>query len=60
VLLALLGVSQVLFGGRAIFIARKTRDSKLTWTIASFVTLILFGYLYLALSYFPHLFFVIG
>ena len=59
-LLALLIVLQVLFGGRAIFIARRTRDSKLTLTIASFVTLILFGYLYLALSYFPHLFFFIG
>jgi cytochrome bd-type quinol oxidase subunit 2 len=59
-LLALLTVLQVLFGGRAIFIARKTRDSKLTLTIASFVTLILFGYLYLAFSYFPHLFFFIG
>ena len=60
VLLALLIVLQVLFGGRAIFIARRTRDSKLTLTIAAFVTLILFGYLYLALSYFPYLFFVIG
>jgi cytochrome bd-type quinol oxidase subunit 2 len=58
--LALFIVLQLLIGGRAIYLSKQTKDSKLTWTIASFVSLILFGYLYLASSYFPYLFFEIA
>jgi cytochrome bd-type quinol oxidase subunit 2 len=58
--LALFIVFQLLIGGRAIYLSMQTKDSKLTWIIASFVSLILFGYLYLASSYFPYLFFEIA
>jgi len=53
-------VLQLLIGGRAIYLTMQTKNSKFTFVITSLVSVILFGYLYLALSYFPYLFFVIG
>jgi cytochrome bd-type quinol oxidase subunit 2 len=58
--LTLFIVLQLLIGGCAIYLSMQTKDSKLTWIVASFVSLILFGYLYLASSYFPYLFFEIA
>jgi hypothetical protein len=53
-------VLQLLIGGRAIYLTMQTKNSKFTFVITSLVSVILFGYLYLALSYFSYLFFVIG
>jgi len=58
--LALFIVLQLLIGGRAIYLTMQTKNSKFTFVITSLVSVILFGYLYLALSYFPYMFFVIG
>jgi len=53
-------VLQLLIGGRAIYLTMQTKNSKFTFVITSLVSVILFGYLYLALSYFPYMFFFIG
>jgi len=53
-------VLQLLIGGRAIYLSMQTKNSKFTFVITSLVSVVLFGYFYLALSYFPYMFFVIG
>ena len=50
-------VLQLLLGGYAIYLAKKSGDTKLTLILTVIVLLTLFGYLYLGSAFFPYVFF---